>query len=196
MTPVESGEKAIRDQLARILASPGFSRNERLSRFLQFVVERHMEGRDHELKETVIAVEVFGRPPDYNPKQDAIVRTEAGRLRARLAEYYQGEGSNDALVIELPRGGYIPAFRQAESIGADRPDRKRLRLGLAAAIPGVAIVVAVAVWWWTQSRNAPITIAILPLENLNHDPAYDYLADAISPHSMGSRRAPAHPHSP
>jgi len=84
MTPVESGEKAIRDQLARILASPGFSRNERLSRFLQFVVERHMEGRDHELKETVIAVEVFGRPPDYNPKQDAIVRTEAGRLRALL----------------------------------------------------------------------------------------------------------------
>ncbi len=180
MTPVESGEKAIRDQLARILASPGFSRNERLSRFLQFVVGRRMEGRDHELKETVIAMEVFGRPPDYNPKQDAIVRTEAGRLRARLAEYYLGEGSSDALVIELPRGGYIPAFRQAGSTEADRPDRKRLRLGLAAAIAGVAILVAITVWWWTQSRNAPITIAVLPFENLNHDPAYDYLADGLT----------------
>src|SRR5580658_8082412 len=111
MTPVESGEKAIRDQLARILASPGFSRNERLSRFLQFVVERQLEGRDHELKETVIAMEVFGRPPDYNPKQDAIVRTEAGRLRSRLGQYYSGAGKTDRLVIELPKGGYVPEFR-------------------------------------------------------------------------------------
>jgi len=47
------------------------------------------------------------------PTQDSIVRTEAGRLRARLGEYYKGEGNGDALVIELPKGGYVPVFRQA-----------------------------------------------------------------------------------
>jgi len=52
---------AVQPQLQRILDSPGFARNERLSRFLRFLVEQHMEGRDRELKESVIGVEVFGR---------------------------------------------------------------------------------------------------------------------------------------
>ena len=179
MPPIESEEKAVPRQLERILASAGFARNERLSRFLRFVVERHVAGRDHELKETVIAIEVFGRRPDYNPKQDAIVRTEAGRLRSRLGEYYQGEGSDDPLVIELPKGGYIPAFRHV-AVSKDPPARKHLHVGLAVAIACIAISVAGLAWWWTYNRNAPITIAVLPLENLNHDPAYDYLADGLT----------------
>jgi hypothetical protein len=84
-----------------------------LSRFLQFVVDQHLEGKDGEIKESVIALEVFGRGPYHDPKQDSIVRTEAARLRARLAEYYGDEGKNDALVIEMPKGGYAPIFRQA-----------------------------------------------------------------------------------
>jgi hypothetical protein len=86
---------------------PGFARNERLSRFLRFVVERHLEGRDEELKESLIAIEVFGRPLGYDSKKDPIVRTEASRLRARLSEYYLGEGKDDPLAIELPKGGSI-----------------------------------------------------------------------------------------
>ena len=57
---------------------------------------------------------------------------------------------------------------------------KRRRLGLAAAIAALALLIAATAWWWTQNRNAPITIAVLPLENLNHDPAHDYLADGLS----------------
>src|ERR1700726_3979807 len=92
-----------------------------MSRFLRFVVERQLAGRDQELKESVIAVEIFGRSPDYNPKRDPIVRTEASRLRVRLSEYYIGEGRADTLVIELPKGGYAPAFRQAEAAPAGIP---------------------------------------------------------------------------
>ena len=103
--------EAARRQLERVLASPGFLRNERMSRFLRFLAERHLEGQGNQLKESVIAVEVFGRKPDHDPLQDSIVRTEAGRLRGRLAEYYVGEGKDDAIVIELPKGGYTPAFR-------------------------------------------------------------------------------------
>lgn len=181
VTRIEPEDMVVRRQLERILSSPGFARNERLSGFLRFVVERHLEGRDPELKETVIAIEVFGRPPDYNPKQDAVVRIEAGRLRARLAEYYQGGGAGDPIVIELPKGGYVPAFRQAEaSTGADPSAAKRHRVALAATAGCFAILAAGLIWWWTQGANAPITIAVLPLENLNHDPDYDYLADGLT----------------
>src|SRR5438034_11777305 len=102
MLPVDSEAHAAQRQLDKVLASPGFARNERLSRFLRFVVERHLEGRDEEIKESLIAIEVFGRPPDYDPKRDAVVRAEASRLRARLAEYYLGDGRKDLVLIELP----------------------------------------------------------------------------------------------
>src|SRR5436189_2027488 len=111
MRPLEHDGHAIRDELERILSSSGFARNERLSRFLRFLVERHLEGRTEEIKESLIAVEVFGRKPDYDPRLDSIVRTEAGRLRARLTEYYAAEGRQDPGIIEVPKGGYVPRFR-------------------------------------------------------------------------------------
>src|SRR6202030_4625245 len=99
MIPCECPAEAVRKQLERVLASRGFARNERMSRFLRVVVERHLEGREGDLKEAVIGIEVFGRQPGFDPKQDSTVRTEAARLRARLAEYYAGEGIGDPIVI-------------------------------------------------------------------------------------------------
>jgi tetratricopeptide (TPR) repeat protein len=104
--------EAVREQLDIVLRSAAFSRSERQSSLLRYLVERHLEGRDGELKESVIAFEVFGRKPDYDPKVDAIVRTEAVRLRKRLAAYYASEGSRDEIVIELPKGGYRPTIRR------------------------------------------------------------------------------------
>ena len=185
--PTEEPEgQAARRQLERVLASPGFARNERLSRFLRFVVERHLEGRNAELKESLLAIEVFGRPPDYDPKQDPIVRTEASRLRARLSEYYLGEGKDDPVVIEVPRGGYVPVVREmAGTLGstASRSEgalSRRRRLWLAAAIAVVVVALASVAWWRVQRRNTPIPIAVLPLINLNQDPASDYFADGLT----------------
>jgi tetratricopeptide (TPR) repeat protein len=87
MTSGAWNEQDLLQQLTRVLASSGFSRNERMSRFLSFLVTRHLQGRGDEIKESVIAIEVFSRRPDYDPKLDSIVRTEAARLRARLIEY-------------------------------------------------------------------------------------------------------------
>src|SRR5262245_21034506 len=112
MTPDGPPVHAVRDALQRVLASAGFVRNERLSRFLRFVVEHHLAGRDGELKESVIGIEVFGRTPGFDPKLDSTVRSEATRLRARLLEYYAGDGSTDPVRISLPKGGYIPLFHQ------------------------------------------------------------------------------------
>src|SRR5215471_15271007 len=114
-------ERAVRLQLERILSSAVFSRNGRLSRFLRFVVEQRLAGKESELKESVIAVEVC-RKRDYDSKLDSVVRTEAGRLRARLAEYYVHEGSGDPVIIEMPKGGYTPVFRQPEA--AANSDRR------------------------------------------------------------------------
>jgi TolB-like protein/Flp pilus assembly protein TadD len=185
--PKEQNGQAVRRQLERVLSSAGFARSERLSQFLRFVVERRLEGKDDELKEPLIAIEVFGRKPDYDPKQDSIVRTEAGRLRARLVEYYAGEGREDPLVIELPKGGYTPLFRQVGQ--ASRPVSTGREAGPTAAIKATPWLVAIAAlaialaaigWWWIQHKSAPVAIAVLPLENLSHDPANDYFADGLT----------------
>jgi TolB-like protein/Flp pilus assembly protein TadD len=187
MPAVESEQQAARLQLERILASSGFARNERMSRFLRFVVDRHLEGRDHELKESVIAIEVFGRRPDYNPKHDPIVRTEAGRLRARLSEYYSEEGKNDALVLELPKGGYIPRFRALEvsapnGSGSESATKLRARapVWLLASVASLAVALATLSWWWFQHEGAPVAIAVLPLNDLSRDPVDDYFADGLT----------------
>ena len=186
MPPTESDVQGARQQLERVLASAGFSRNERMARFLRFVVEQHLEGKDSELKESVIAIEVFGRRPDHDPAHDSIVRTEAGRLRARLAEYYKGEGRGDALVIELPKGGYVPVFLQAEGASeatAGLPDLSAPRLGrrwLFAGIGCAAVLVAALGWWRIQHQSAPIPIAVLPLITLSQEPNSDYFADGLT----------------
>jgi serine/threonine-protein kinase len=186
MPTAESDVEVARRQLERVLASPGFCRNERLSRFLRFVVEQHLARRDEELKESVIAVEVLGRSSDHDPKQDSIVRTEAARLRARLSEYYLGEGKDDPLVIELPKGGYVPVLRPvvpAVETGTPSPGpsaKPRLRrVWLGAAMACLAAGLAAA-GWWRFHQNAPIPIAVLPLNNLSEDTAHDYFADGLT----------------
>src|SRR5712692_2587499 len=104
--------KRVRAQRERILASAAFAGAERASSFLRFVVERALEGRTGEIKESVIAVEVLGRSPAFDSKSDPIVRVEAGRLRDRLSSYYQSEGVADHVLVALPKGGYVPEFSE------------------------------------------------------------------------------------
>src|SRR5712692_1108884 len=108
--------KRVRAQRERILASAAFAGAERASSFLRFVVERTLEGRTGEIKESVIAVEVLGRSPSFDSKSDPIVRVEAGRLRDRLSSYYQGEGEADNVLIALPKGGYVTEFSERRTL--------------------------------------------------------------------------------
>ena len=100
------------------MASPGFADAGRLAPFLRFIVERALAGEP--VKEAVIGVEVFTRPPSYDPRVDPIVRVEARRLRSRLDDYYRGPGAADPIVIQLPKGGYVPVFVPREPVG--RPE--------------------------------------------------------------------------
>jgi TolB-like protein/Flp pilus assembly protein TadD len=174
-------EQPVRQELERILSSPGFARNERLSRFLRFIIERHLDAKDDEIKESLVAVAVFGRKPDYDPKLDSIVRTEAGRLRARLTEYYAGPGSGDPLIIEVPKGGYIPLFRSPEVTPEPR-NFPHKRLVLTVALAALAITLSAIGIGIRRLRptSLPISIAVLPLENLSREPDSDYFVEGLT----------------
>jgi tetratricopeptide (TPR) repeat protein len=108
--PDDEAAERIRAGLGRVLSSEIFRAAPQLAAFLAFIVERTLEGRRSELKGYTIAVEALGRPPEFDPQSDPIVRVEAGRLRRALTQYYTGQGRDDPLRIAIPVGGYIPAF--------------------------------------------------------------------------------------
>ncbi len=101
---------AIEEQLDRILASKDFKTTERICHFLRFIVEEALAGRGDQLKGYTVATAVYGRKKDFDPAQDPVVRTQAGRLRQALERYYLVAGSHDSIVIEVPKGRYIPKF--------------------------------------------------------------------------------------
>ncbi len=102
---------AVIAHLDELLASAGFVQSKRLSSFLHFIVLQTIDEADALLKERTIGIAVFERPLDWEPKVDTIVRTEARRLRKKLAAYYSASGEIDRSVrIDVPTGGYVPVF--------------------------------------------------------------------------------------
>ncbi|MEW6125415.1 MAG: hypothetical protein AB1757_00005 [Acidobacteriota bacterium] len=103
-------------ELGKLLESQTLHGSESLKSFLRFVVTKTVENQDTQLKEYTIATEVFGRNSKYDSRNDSVVRVQASRLRSKLQEYYANEGKDDAVIIELPKGGYIPVFTTAKPI--------------------------------------------------------------------------------
>jgi Tol biopolymer transport system component len=101
-------------ELEKILVSPVFSTADRASRLLRFLVQETVEGRADGLKEYTLGTSVLGRKPAFDPRIDPIARVEASRLRDRLELYYATDGRSDAVVISLPKGGYVPVFEMNE----------------------------------------------------------------------------------
>lgn len=111
-----------------------------------------MAGKADEVKETVIASEVYGRARDYDPKVDSIVRVEATRLRSRLQAYYEGEGRHDPIRITLPKGTYVPRFDRAEVASSQQPDEipvaKPIAVETSVTIPAVPQRSKLQGWHW------------------------------------------------
>lgn len=118
------GEAApeVRAELERLLASDAFRNAPQLAAFLTYVVERKLAGRAGDLKGYTIAVEALGRPADFDPQSDPIVRVEAGRLRRALSIYYAEEGANNPVRIMIPVGAYVPTFRTGEEAALREPE--------------------------------------------------------------------------
>ena len=191
---------AVRAQLERILASPGFANAGRLSRFLRFVVERTLDGEGDQLKEYRLGTEVFDRPADYDPRLDSIVRVEARRLRAKLAEYYAGPGQGHPVLIGMDKGSYSARFETAAA--ADAPAEEQRVAGelvervigrpttarwLAPVLGGLIILAVLVVGWRlvardTASASSRVQVAVLPLTRYDPspEPVPEALADAVT----------------
>src|SRR5215510_14088430 len=120
----ETDQKAIREQLERIILSGPFHQSHRRQRFLEYLVNETLAGRGERLKGYNVALEVFDRPETFDPVLDPVVRIEATRLREKLHEYYWTDGRNDPIHIDLPKGSYTPQieFRQPATPGS-QPDQ-------------------------------------------------------------------------
>lgn len=105
----------VRKELERIRQSRTVGPSKKLIELLNFVVEAALNGEAEQLKETMVGTLLFGRAPDYDPKADPVVRNQAWRLRSKLAEYYASEGAEDALLIQVPKGRYVPKFRRRDA---------------------------------------------------------------------------------
>ena len=173
----------IRAGLERTLASGEFANSERMRRFLRFIVEETLAGRGDCLKETQIGIHVFDRVPGYDPKADAIVRVEARRLRSKLLEYAEQHRA-DPLVIELPKGGYLPAFRwrelSFETPKAAIPAELRRKFAWRwAVIPGVALLAGIIIAsYWLGGRHQ--SFAAMQVRPFTTYPGYE-LGPAFSP---------------
>src|ERR1700691_175463 len=99
---------ALRRQLAEILKGPAFKGSHRSAQFLKYIVDQSLAGNCDALKERLIGIELFGRPPSYDTGEDAIVRVTASDVRRRLLQHYGTYGTGSDFRIRLPLGTYIP----------------------------------------------------------------------------------------
>ncbi len=101
----------------RVVTSSSFTKSSFLTHFLLYVCDRELNGRVDEITEYQIGINAFGRPPDYNPGIDNVVRNYARLLRKRLEEYFETEGKDEPLRISIPRGRYVPVFHAGAQEG-------------------------------------------------------------------------------
>src|SRR5215217_4025727 len=98
------------EQLERVLHSRVLQGSESLMALLRYLVRETVADPDIQIKESTIAVEVFGCGSDFDSRTNSVVRVQTKRLRTKLQEYYENEGASDRVLIELPKGHYKVAF--------------------------------------------------------------------------------------
>lgn len=107
-----------RSELETILASGIFAESPSFAKLLTYICEKYWEGEGSQLKEYSLGVEALGRPSDFDPSENAIVRVKVHRLREKLKKYYENEGAGHRLIIAIRPGHYVPQFLVANG---DRP---------------------------------------------------------------------------
>jgi TolB-like protein/Tfp pilus assembly protein PilF len=205
----ESDQKAVCEQLDRILRSGPFKQSQRRQRFLNYLVTETLAGHGDRLKGYNIALKVFNRPDTFDPLVDPVVRIEAGRLREKLREYYETEGRGDMIRIELPKGSYSPLIdlhacapftapaspeppAMSDSVPppmlpsreSDPLSRWPLRPAALVAAAAAAVLLAIFILSAQQQPGSPRTekasVAVLPFAVFGEDLSWRRFADGMT----------------
>jgi TolB-like protein/Tfp pilus assembly protein PilF len=172
--------ESIRRELEKALASPEFANAARLREFLLFLVEESLSGAEA-IKEVTVAMRVFHRTASFDSSGDSVVRVGALHLRNRLRDYYAGSGRLDEVVIEVPKGCYLPVFRRADAGAAGRSGHAGLSRRSMAAAAGILAVLLAGAWWLARAtaHHTDPSIAVLPMANLG-SPEMDGLCQGLT----------------
>jgi TolB-like protein len=130
------------------------------------VVQSYCEGKAREISQYSIGVEAFGFNDQFDPQQSSVVRMEAGRLRRRLSLYYATEGSNDQLIIDIPKGSYVPIISMREA----SPDTLGPSMDLER---GNSLTDS-------KPESTNLRVAVPPFQNISGDSELDFFAAGLA----------------
>ncbi len=144
-----------------VAKSATFSGGATLPKLLRYLAERALEEPGESVKEFRIATEAMGRGQDFDPRSDSAVRVTTARLRAKLHEYYEGEGRRDAVRLTIPKGAYRleAAAAKPAAAGSGEPAAESGRRGRTAAWAAVIAVCALAAGYFLGQSAAPVVSA-------------------------------------
>lgn len=176
VSPKPLTSEGISREMEKIVASKTFRSAAAQRQFLQYAVMETLQGRAHLLKEYSIGLAVFRRPESFDPRVDSIVRTEARKLRSRLAKYFGGEGRTDPVRIDFPIGKYSPVFT---------PNAETLQTVEQEVSPGRELAPVERSDWWPPPRAIfprprALRIAVLPFMNRGPSKADELFSDGLT----------------
>ncbi len=172
--------------IERITAASSFQKSARLRDLLRFLAERTLHGQLQDLSEHCIGSAVFGKAQDYSVVEDSSVRVHVRQLRLKLHEYFDGEGRDEASIVEIPKGAYTTLFRSVEPRSARTPVMAVVRHGLKFwtqalpwALAALLLLTTLAAWFRRPAvpLPSPPPWPLAPLFDSGNQPVYVVVAD-------------------
>jgi hypothetical protein len=169
--PLVLNREAVLEQIERLARSEVLHNSESLCKLLRYLAEQSLDHPGATIKEYQIATEVFHRSEDFDPQLDSVIRVQAGRLRTKLAAYYASDGTDDRILVELPKGNYALHFHEnprhskngdtvegnghPHALPEARPDPRPRPGGFAVPVLSLLLALAVAALGATLLRHPP-----------------------------------------
>ena len=170
-----SEQELLIGQIDRLVGSHALHGSESLCKLLRYLAKHAVDHPGTPIKEFQIATEVFGRSGDFDPQLDSMVRVQAGRLRAKIAEYYNSDGLSDPIVVELPKGTYLLSFHHRNPSASKSPTSTLNGIGRAESLEKsterrwgtevislsifLAAAILVIVWLLATRNSPPVSLA-------------------------------------